>query len=195
MIPPTLRHYLRYRLGLAAAATQTSPAEQDAIARWARGRRRCVEIGVWHGVNTRRIRDAMAADGVLAAVDPFPAGRLGVSFPALIARREVARSRNGTVRWLRTTGVDAGRAWTGTVDFLFIDGDHAWDAIRGDWEAWSGHVEPGGVVCLHDSRSSAGRDIASAGSVRYTREVIARDPRFAVVETVETLTVLRRRDA
>lgn len=36
------------------------------------------------------------------------------------------------------------------------------------------------------------RQIEDAGSARYTREVISQDPRFEVVEVVDTLTVLRR---
>ena len=80
------------------------------------------------------------------------------------------------------------------LDFLFIDGDHSWDGIRADWEGWAALVEPGGVVCLHDSRATPERPIADAGSVRYTEDVIARDPRFEVVEQVATLTVLVRRE-
>jgi len=129
---------------------------------------------------------------VLTGVDPFPRGRFGFSAPMAVARREIAKSANGTFRLLRLTGEDAARSWTGPVDFLFVDGDHSWDGLRADWEGFSPHIEAGGIVCLHDSRSSASRNIEDVGSVRYTREVILRDPRFRVVETVETLTVLER---
>jgi hypothetical protein len=37
------------------------------------------------------------------------------------------------------------------------------------------------------------RQIDDAGSVRFTREVIARDPDFETIDTVDSLTVLRRR--
>jgi predicted O-methyltransferase YrrM len=187
------RHYLLYRLGLARAETQTSAAEREALARHAAGKRNCVEIGVWHGVTTRLIRDVMAPDGVLTGVDPFPKGRLGFSFQILVARREIARSRNGTFRLVRLPSAEAAARWDGPVDYLFVDGDHSYAALKADWEGWSRHVVPGGVVCLHDSRPSASRDIEEAGSVTYTREVILRDQRFEVVETADTLTVLRRR--
>ena len=192
-----LAHFLLWNLGLARAETQTSEAERDCLARHAKGRRRLVEVGVWHGVTTCRLRRVMAPDGVLLGVDPFPKGRLGFSAQRRIARREVARVPNGEVRWERKAGVEAAREWAARggapVDFVFIDGDHSFEGLRGDWEAWSGLVAEGGVVALHDSCSSAGRRIEDAGSVRYTREVIRRDPRFEVVEVVDTLTVLRRR--
>jgi len=149
-----------------------------------------VEIGVWHGVTTKRLRAVMDARGVLSAVDPFPAGRLGFSMQRLIARREVEGAPNATVVWIRRRGVDAARDHE-PVDFLFIDGDHSEEGLLGDWHAWSPLVQADGLVALHDSRSTPERPI-DAGSVRVTNTVILRDPRFSVLETVDSLTVLRR---
>jgi hypothetical protein len=47
---------------------------------------------------------------------------------------------------------------------------------------------------LHDSRSTPDNNIDDAGSVLFTREVIRNDPRFEVIEAVDTLTVVRRRE-
>jgi hypothetical protein len=138
----------------------------------------------------------MSPDGVLYAVDPYPAGRLGVSFPSRIAHTEVARVKNGAVRWVRQTGEAAakrlGAELAERVEFVFIDGDHSFEAVREDWEGWSPLVALGGVVALHDSRSTPERPIDDAGSVRYTAAVIRREPRFAVIDEVDSLTVLRR---
>jgi len=191
-----MTHFLLWKLGLAEAETQTSVAERDCLERHAFGRRCLVEIGVWHGVTTCRLRAAMASDGVLFGVDPFPAGRLGFSAQWQIARKEVGKISNGTIRWVRLTGVKAARNQTslnvGPVDFVFIDGDHSFDGLRGDWEAWSPLVTLGGMIALHDSCSSAARQIDDAGSVIYTAEVIRRDARFELVEIVDTLTIVRR---
>jgi predicted O-methyltransferase YrrM len=156
------------------------------------GRRRVVEIGIWHGVTTRRLRDGMHPEGVLTAVDPFPAGRLGISLQERIARVEVDRARRGEVVWVRATGADAARAH-GPIDFIFIDGDHSEEGLLEDWRAWSGLVERGGIVALHDSRSTDSRAIDDAGSVRVTNDVIRPDVRFTVLDEVDSLTVLERR--
>jgi predicted O-methyltransferase YrrM len=191
-----LVHFVCWHLGLAAAETQTTEAERDCLARHAAGRRRLVEIGVWHGVTTRHLRSVMHPDGILFAVDPFSAGRLGFSPQRCIAQREVAGTPRGTVRWLRTTGADAGHALATSgeapVDFVFIDGDHTYDGLQGDWEAWRALVAPAGIVALHDSRSTPARPIADAGSVRFTRDVILKDAAFTTVEVLDSLTVLRR---
>lgn len=187
-----LTHYIAWKVGLASATTQTTTAERDCLARHAAGRRRLVEIGVWHGVTTRRLRAAMHPQGVLSAVDPFPAGRLGFSAQQRIAHHEVDAVANGRVAWLRTTGSAAAHDHV-PVDFVFIDGDHSEAGLLADWRAWSPLVEPEGIVALHDSRSTTDRVIDDAGSVKVTNEVILRDQRFAVVDTVDSLTVLRRR--
>jgi predicted O-methyltransferase YrrM len=186
-----LTHYLAWSLGLAAAETQTTAAERDCLARHAAGRRRVVEVGVWHGVTTRRLREAMDPGGVLTAVDPFPTGRLGVSLQQRIARHEVDGIRNGTVDWVRRTGAEAARDHA-SIDFIFIDGDHSEQGLLTDWRAWSALIASGGVVALHDSRSTDHRRIDDAGSVKVTRDVILPDPRFRVVEVIDSLTVLRR---
>jgi predicted O-methyltransferase YrrM len=169
------------------------------LARHAAGRRRLVEIGVWHGVTTARLRAAMAPDGVLYAVDPFPSGRLGFSLQRHIAHRVAERVRNGTLEWVELRGEEAGRRHAAErrepVDFVFIDGDHSYESVRGDWEAWSPLVAPGGVIALHDSHPTPARPIHDAGSVRFTLERVVTDPRFEVIEIVETLTVVRRLEA
>jgi len=186
-----LSHYIAWTIGLAPATTQTTSAERDCLARYATGRRRLVEIGVWHGVTTKRLRGAMHAQGVLSAVDPFPVGRLGFSVQQHIAHREVNSIANGQVAWLRTTGAAAARDHQ-SVDFVFIDGDHSEHGLLADWRAWSPLVEAGGIVALHDSRSTPERQIDDAGSVKVTNDVILRDERFSVVDTVDSLTVLQR---
>lgn len=35
------------------------------------------------------------------------------------------------------------------VDFLFIDGDHSFEGLQGDWMAWKSHVALHGVVAQH----------------------------------------------
>lgn len=185
-------HFLCWMVGLVEPETQTTPAERDCLARHATGRRALVEIGVWHGVTTKRLRAAMAADGRLTAVDPFPIGRLGFSVAERIAHREVRRIRNGHVSWMRTTGAEAAQSH-GPIDFIFIDGDHSEAGLRADWRAWSALVVPGGIVALHDSRSTPERPIDGAGSVIVTATEIVPDTRFSVVETVDSLTVLTRR--
>jgi predicted O-methyltransferase YrrM len=189
-------HLVRWAGGFAPAQTQTSEAERQCLVNHAAGRRRLAEIGVFEGVTTCLLRRAMASDGVLFAIDPYPVGRIGFSAQWAIAHREVERVGNGRVHWLRTTGAEAARdpaVTAAPIDLLFIDGDHSYDGLRADWEGWSTLIARGGAVALHDSRPAPTRPIQDAGSVRYTTAVVVQDVRFEVVSEVESLTVLRRR--
>jgi predicted O-methyltransferase YrrM len=194
-----LTSLITYKLRLRDAETQTTFAERACMAKHAAGKKRLVEVGVWHGVTTRLLRSVMDPAGVYFAIDPYVTGRLGFSIPFHIAVSETAKAPNGRLEWMRMRGDEAARDHgarsEAPVDFVFIDGDHSFEGLRADWEAWSGRVRPGGLVALHDSLSSPATPIGDAGSVVYTREVVHRDARFTRVETVDSLSVYRRNEA
>src|SRR5262245_18967321 len=162
-----LSHYLLWTFGLARPTTQTFDAERNCLVRCATGKLRVAEIGVWHGVTTCLLRQAMAANGLLYAIDPYPCGRLGLSLQQRIAHKEVAKIRRGELVWLRITGDAAAQHFRASKQFrfgcVFIDGDHSYEGLRRDWDGWSNLIKPGGLIALHDSRSSAHYNIESAG--------------------------------
>ncbi len=186
----SLVYWTLHALHLRAAATQTTAAERACLARHAKGRVAIVELGVMHGATTRLLSEAAASNGRVTAVDPFPPGRLGVSFEYAISRREAPRGAGAPCRFLRQTSDAALLDWRDPIDFLFIDADHSWAAIERDWHGWTPFVVEGGLVALHDSRPLAGRPIYD--SVRFTETVVLPDPAFSVVETADSLTVVRR---
>ncbi|HMO85090.1 MAG TPA: class I SAM-dependent methyltransferase [Lacipirellulaceae bacterium] len=186
-----------WSVGLYEAETQTTATERNCLARHAHGRKRLVEIGVFNGVTTLLLRQAMHPDGVLWAIDPFPPGRLGFNIDELISRSQVAKSANGTVELIKTTGAAAATWYADrklpAVDFMFVDGDHSWAGIDADWRGWRPLIGVGGLIALHDSRSWSGREV-TLDSARYTAEVIRQDGEFEVIDEVESVTVLRRRN-
>jgi hypothetical protein len=111
---------------------------------------------------------------VLHLIDPFADSRglaAGWRGNAWASRRVVdraVRERGGpTVRWHVERSQDTGRRWTENVDFVFIDGDHAPESCRADWELFSRWVVPGGVVVLHDARKDkpGGEGLPGEGGV------------------------------
>ncbi len=191
-----LLHLIKYRLRLEDPMGWMIPEEREALLRHAAGKKRLAEVGVWEGVTTRELRRGMSPTGTIFAIDPYPPGRLGINYQKLIAAREVARAPNGAVVWIRQTSVDALKqpaVLQAPFDFVFLDGDHTYEGTRQDWEGWSPLVEPGGIIALHDSFLPPGHD--DAGSVHYSNEVIALDPRFEQVDAVLSLRVLRRRSS
>lgn len=39
---------------------------------------------------------------------------------------------------------------TSHVDMLFIDGDHSYDGVKADWDAYKGFLKAGSIVVFHD---------------------------------------------
>jgi len=44
----------------------------------------------------------------------------------------------------------AARKWATPLSLVFIDGGHAYDTVLADYQAWAGHVMPGGFLLIHD---------------------------------------------
>lgn len=196
MLGRTLWHTVRHALGVEDAQTQTSRAEREHLARHAAGRKRAVEIGVFEGATTAILARAIQpGGGRLYAVDPFFRGRSGICWSELIARTEVRRSGAGdVVEFVRTLSTDACRNLPGEFDFVFIDGDHSLEGIRRDWSDWSDRIAAGGIMALHDTRvPEYNPSVQQLGSYRYFESDIRFDPRFELVEQVDSLSVLRRR--
>src|SRR3954464_15394739 len=150
-VPERVRGDVRLRAlavgaGFIPPRTLHSDAERALLQDLARDAARVVEIGVYEGASAAALCDVMAPDAELPLIDPFghhpPALPAGWGAVERASRRVVARAaRNGPdVVWHIERSEDTGRGWNAPVDVVFIDGDHAEDATRLDWELFSPHV-------------------------------------------------------
>ena len=182
-------HWIKYHLGLEPAATQTTGAERSALSKHACGCRCLVEIGVFEGVTSLVLREAMDPAGTLHCVDPFFKGSLGISYEFSISRKEIAKSRNGSVIFLPLLSHEAARGWKEPVDMIFIDGDHSDECVRKDWAGWAPHIVPGGFVAFHDSVAPE----EDFGPPALVREICATDHQYELAFQVDSLSILRRK--
>lgn len=117
-----------------------------------------LEIGTDRGGTLFLWTRVAADDAVLLALDLRKMkGRLGRFSPYALVRMGFARDRqrielvdradSHDPRTLeRVRSILRGRH----VDFLFIDGDHSYEAVRRDFELYEPLVRPGGLVAFHD---------------------------------------------
>jgi predicted O-methyltransferase YrrM len=119
------------------------------------GPRRALEIGTFTGATTLAI--ARNAPGCRVWTLDLPKDelqKLGFDFPvgeqwkAAAQRDEELASRIVEVRQ-HSRRVDA-REWEGTMDFVFVDADHSYAAVRHDTQLALQVLAPGGVIVWDD---------------------------------------------
>jgi predicted O-methyltransferase YrrM len=113
-----------------------------------------VELGSWKGRSTVAICEALASREARAvAVDTFSGDNLraGAFDQSML---DVFRANTASFDFLETVVGDsaesAGRFPDASVDLVFVDADHSYDAVRRDIRAWAPKLRPGGLLSGHD---------------------------------------------
>ena len=183
-------HLLAFKMGLSKPETQTSFAEQERLKELAAGTKNICEVGVFEGFNTALMSAELKEGGVLFGVDPFFSGRLGLSYHKLITISYLKRKKVfNRVKLIECLSQEVGDRVPNELDLVFIDGDHSLAGITGDWSVYREKVKVGGVIALHDSIHESG---SKMGSHDYFESHISSDSDFEVIDTVDSLAVLKR---
>lgn len=146
---------------------------------WTRG----AEIGVWKGAFSAALL-AANPDLHMLCVDPWASypGWLDTKNDAPEAPAMIAHAYAEAVERLTPLNCTIVRKFSaeaaadvpnGSLDFVFIDGNHVYDAVIEDLTLWSPKVKPGGLICGHDYR-------------RFTNK-----PTIHVVDAVDAFTKAR----
>lgn len=116
-----------------------------------------VEVGTYRGRSAIALAAGAPPDSPVYSVDPHDSftGVLSGDFgPADRAGFYWAMLRSGAwrqIRLLNTTSQVLSPGWDRPVALLWIDGDHRYDAVRRDWEAWLPHLTDRARVALDDA--------------------------------------------
>lgn len=166
----------------------------------------CAEIGTWKGDFAAVILEHRRPQR-LYLVDPWEhraegdyaeasyGGRMEGGQQALDAMHESVASRfaaeiaSGQVEIVRRRSTDAAATLADeSLDWVYIDGDHSYDGVKRDLDAYFGKVKPGGLL--------AGDDYGHEGSWfgdGVKRAVDEFAPRCAALEVIGTQFLLRKR--
>lgn len=109
---------------------------------------RCVEIGTFCGASAIPIAQTIAEwHGRLTCIDPWAAepGNLRECADNLIKYDVASR-----VSLIVAPSLAAAEAWDTMIDFLYIDGDHRYEAVLADLRAWWPWLADGAVICGDD---------------------------------------------
>lgn len=158
----------------------------------ARGAKRGAEIGVWTGEFSEQL--CASIPGLrITCVDPWQQypdytegkndqARLDKAFQATLSRMAIYPH---TI--LRMPSVEAAvYVEDGSLDFVYIDGNHAEAFVRQDLEAWYPKVRAGGVMSGHDYELKAKHKHV---------EVKQAVDKFAEAHGIDAITVLMKHKA
>jgi predicted O-methyltransferase YrrM len=83
------------------------------------------------------------------------------------------------------SSTEVGTTWQGPIRFLFIDGDHSYEATGKDVETWSKHVVRDGIMAFHDV------DVWP-GVTQFYREFVGLNANWKQVCTILSLRMVQR---
>lgn len=117
----------------------------------------CVEIGSARGKSACYIGMALRENGLgrLYAIDPHVKTSWNDS-NSVETIEHITNNLNSLelgdyVEIVRENSDVAARRWNQPIDLLFIDGDHSYEGVRRDWEAFSKFLTEFGVTIFHDT--------------------------------------------
>jgi len=97
--------------------------------------------------------------------------------------------------FIKDFSYNVAQGWNKPFDFIFIDGDHAYEAVRKDFEDWLPLLASGGYVSFHDSApvtSIPGAFAGWPGPIQLIVE-LKKDDRVEFIETQDSLSVFKKK--
>lgn len=177
----------------------------------AKGGETFVEVGAWLGKSTNHMIENIQKSGKdikFTTVDTW-VGTVnepkhqdviqklnGEMFPEFV-KHLVARKHHGKVELIKDTSRNAASQFVNnSIDYIMIDGDHSYEAVKDDLHTWFHKVKPGGIISGDDYRVFSGvTDAVNEffyGQVEHiNHSFVRRKPRIQIKHMLNRPTDLR----
>jgi hypothetical protein len=149
-----------------------------------------VEIGCLDGFSSAIILESSKL--ALYSIDPFIPDSMA---PNLIGSRarfmENVQPFGDRAKLSADYSYNVVKGWRTPLDFLFIDGDHNYQAVLQDFNQWTPHLKVGGMLAIHDSRMyrPQGANFHPGPSQVALQEIYQKPERWTVIGEAFSLTV------
>ncbi len=172
----------------------TTETEKNLLQKYAQGSKLgIVEIGILDGKTTQEM--ALVATAPIYGIDPLVPDSMNKK---LIGTEEKIK-RNlefyPKFTFIKEFSFNLSSSWKHPFDFIFIDGDHTYNAVKQDFEEWLPLLTSGGYVGFHDSAPITvdGKVVFEGwpGCVQLVNELRS-DSRLKFIEGGDSLTVFQK---
>ncbi len=148
-----------------------------------------VEIGVMFGVTTRIL--LKHSNCHVYGIDPIIPDSMNKNLIGSMEDINAVKLAYQKFIFIKDYSYNAVKGWGADIGYLFIDGDHLYEAVKRDFNDWFPHVMQGGVISFHDSAANRGGPKYWPGPSKFVDEILY-DERLEYIKTVETMTIFRK---
>ena len=118
-----------------------------------------IEIGSYKGKSTIAMAQALDDEGKpntkIYAIDPFNSGGIkpleGNDTYEEYLKNITQTKMDKYIVTKKDYSENVASEWKKPIDFLWIDGNHAYDSVKTDILAWKDHLKEGHLISFHDS--------------------------------------------
>lgn len=173
----------------------TTEIEKNTLQKYARQAQvGIIEIGVLDGKTTKEM--ALVANVPIYGIDPLIPDSMN---KRLIGTEEkILKNLNfyPKFKFFKDFSFNVAKDWTLPFDFIFIDGDHTYEAVKKDFNDWYQLINNGGYIAFHDSHPITvnGEEVFAGwpGCVRLVAELRS-DKRLSFIEVQDSVTVFQKK--
>ncbi len=162
-----------------------------------------VEIGVLDGLTTREM--AKVAQVPIYGIDPIIPDSMNKRLIGNDEKIKQNLSFYPKFVFFKDYSFNVVKNWQQPFDFIFIDGDHTYDAVKQDFDQWFPLLSQGGIIAFHDSAPVTSMSIAPTsgvasepafagwpGSIKLVAE-LKNNPELEFLEVQDSLSVFKKK--
>ena len=110
-----------------------------------------VEIGSYIGASSLMICKGLNDESILYCIDTWENDAMTEgNWDTFAVFKKNTRLVTKKIITVKSNSIDAAIGFNNEIDFLFIDGDHSYEAVKADVDAWFEKLKPGGIIVMHD---------------------------------------------
>ncbi len=81
---------------------------------------------------------------------------------------------------IKDFSTEAAKEFTESIALIFLDGDHAYNAVKADFESWMPRLSVGGIIALHDT-------LAYEGVRKFVGEVMFKSNNLRIIGFIDSI--------
>jgi predicted O-methyltransferase YrrM len=150
-----------------------------------------VEIGVLYGETSKVLAESNPSIQVFG-VDPMIPDSMNSDLIGNLNKIKENTKNCQNFTLIKDYSFNVIKEWDKPFDYIFIDGDHTYEATKKDYEDWFPKLATGGLISFHDSTMNRGNIRYWPGPSKLADDMIKNDKRVQFIESIGRLTIFKK---